>query len=156
MKIERRMCLQMSLCICIWTIQMSGNKRRQHVKICQALRENRLEGNVSELEMPAITIGLNCHTTVIHSELSIKDFGFRYIYDIGECINHQRRTSARRVCIFTPHKQLSIVDIRNYMLQNDGKVTNHALVKHFKKYLTHTQSESESRNIYDCMFVQRC
>lgn len=41
-------------------------------------------------------------------------------------------------------KQLSIVDIRNYMLQNDGKVTNHALVKHFKKYLTHTQSESES------------
>lgn len=39
-------------------------------------------------------------------------------------------------------KQLSIVDIRNYMLQNDGRVTNHALVKHFKKYLTHTQSES--------------
>lgn len=41
-------------------------------------------------------------------------------------------------------KQLSIVDIRNYMLQNDGRVTNHALVKHFKKYLTHTQSESET------------
>ncbi|XP_064548405.1 uncharacterized protein LOC135435330 isoform X2 [Drosophila montana] len=42
-------------------------------------------------------------------------------------------------------KQLSIVDIRNYMLQNDGKVTNHALVKHFKKYLTHTQNEAEAR-----------
>ncbi|KAH8405407.1 hypothetical protein KR222_011374 [Zaprionus bogoriensis] len=42
-------------------------------------------------------------------------------------------------------KQLSIVDIRNYMLQNDGRVTNHALVKHFKKYLTNTPNEAESR-----------
>ncbi|XP_017843551.2 ankyrin repeat domain-containing protein SOWAHC isoform X3 [Drosophila busckii] len=44
-----------------------------------------------------------------------------------------------------PVKHLSIADIRNYMLQNDGKVTNHALVKHFKKYLTHTQNEAEAR-----------
>jgi len=56
---------------------MPGNKRRQHVEICQALRENRFEGNVSALKMPAITIGLNCQTTVIHSDLSIKEFGFR-------------------------------------------------------------------------------
>ncbi|XP_001985049.2 uncharacterized protein LOC6557086 isoform X2 [Drosophila grimshawi] len=42
-------------------------------------------------------------------------------------------------------KQLSIADIRNYMVQNDGKVTNHALVKHFKKFLTHTQNEAEAR-----------
>lgn len=48
-------------------------------------------------------------------------------------------------------KQLSIVDIRNYMLQNDGRVTNHALVKHFKKYLTHTQSESDTHAHKDIM-----
>jgi len=41
-------------------------------------------------------------------------------------------------------KELSIAEIRNYMLANDCKVTNHALVKHFKKFLTHPQSQSES------------
>ncbi|EDW41285.1 GM24639 [Drosophila sechellia] len=38
-------------------------------------------------------------------------------------------------------KELSIAEIRNYMLANECKVTNHALVKHFKKFLTHPQSQ---------------
>ncbi|XP_017043171.1 fibrous sheath CABYR-binding protein isoform X2 [Drosophila ficusphila] len=42
-------------------------------------------------------------------------------------------------------KELSIAEIRNYMLANDCKVTNHALVKHFKKFLTHPQSQNEAR-----------
>ncbi|KAH8355789.1 hypothetical protein KR200_007549 [Drosophila serrata] len=42
-------------------------------------------------------------------------------------------------------KELSVAEIRNYMLANDCKVTNHALVKHFKKFLTHPQSQSEAR-----------
>lgn len=41
-------------------------------------------------------------------------------------------------------KELSVAEIRNYMLANECKVTNHALVKHFKKFLTHPQSQSES------------
>ncbi|XP_039486871.1 ankyrin repeat domain-containing protein SOWAHB-like [Drosophila santomea] len=42
-------------------------------------------------------------------------------------------------------KELSIAEIRNYMLANECKVTNHALVKHFKKFLTHPQSQNEAR-----------
>ncbi|XP_017135645.1 ankyrin repeat domain-containing protein SOWAHA [Drosophila miranda] len=42
--------------------------------------------------------------------------------------------------------ELSIAEIRNYMLVNDCKVTNHALVKHFKKFLTHPQTQNEARN----------
>ncbi|XP_023036723.2 ankyrin repeat domain-containing protein SOWAHC isoform X2 [Drosophila willistoni] len=40
---------------------------------------------------------------------------------------------------------LSVVEIRNYMLRNDGKVTNHALVKHFKKFLTNSHTQNEAR-----------
>nr|XP_017016422.1 ankyrin repeat domain-containing protein SOWAHC isoform X4 [Drosophila kikkawai] len=42
-------------------------------------------------------------------------------------------------------KELSVAEIRNYMLANDCKVTNHALVKHFKKFLTHPQTQNEAR-----------
>nr|NP_001137942.2 sosondowah, isoform J [Drosophila melanogaster]ACL83297.2 sosondowah, isoform J [Drosophila melanogaster] len=42
-------------------------------------------------------------------------------------------------------KELSVAEIRNYMLANECKVTNHALVKHFKKFLTHPQSQNEAR-----------
>ncbi|XP_034658563.1 ankyrin repeat domain-containing protein SOWAHC isoform X3 [Drosophila subobscura] len=42
-------------------------------------------------------------------------------------------------------KELSIAEIRNYMLVNECKVTNHALVKHFKKFLTHPQTQNEAR-----------
>ncbi|KAH8378920.1 hypothetical protein KR009_002088 [Drosophila setifemur] len=45
-------------------------------------------------------------------------------------------------------KELSVAEIRNYMLANDCKVTNHALVKHFKKFLTHPQSQNEARKLF--------
>lgn len=32
--------------------------------------------------------------------------------------------------------ELSLEEIRNFMLKNGGKVTNHDLVKHFKQFLT--------------------
>lgn len=41
-------------------------------------------------------------------------------------------------------KELSLSEIRKYMLDNNCKVTNHALVKHFKRFLTHPQTQSES------------
>ncbi|KAM7356626.1 ankyrin repeat domain family member sosondowah [Cochliomyia hominivorax] len=42
-------------------------------------------------------------------------------------------------------KELSLSEIRKYMLENDGKVTNHALVKHFKRFLTHPETQNEAR-----------
>ncbi|XP_055844857.1 ankyrin repeat domain-containing protein SOWAHB-like isoform X2 [Episyrphus balteatus] len=42
-------------------------------------------------------------------------------------------------------KELSLVEIRKYMLANGCKVTNHALVKHFKKFLTNPDTQSEAR-----------
>lgn len=44
----------------------------------------------------------------------------------------------------TAPTELSIAEIRNYMLSNDSKVTNHALVKHFKHFLTKPETQSES------------
>lgn len=41
-------------------------------------------------------------------------------------------------------KELSLSEIRKYMLNNGCKVTNHALVKHFKRFLTHPETQSES------------
>lgn len=41
-------------------------------------------------------------------------------------------------------KELSMSEIRKYMLENGCKVTNHALVKHFKRFLTHPETQSES------------
>lgn len=40
-------------------------------------------------------------------------------------------------------KCVMLNEIHAFMLANGGKVTNHALVKHFREYLTdpHTQSE---------------
>lgn len=40
--------------------------------------------------------------------------------------------------------ELSLSEIRKYMLENGCKVTNHALVKHFKRFLTHPETQSES------------
>ncbi|XP_055910766.1 ankyrin repeat domain-containing protein SOWAHA [Eupeodes corollae] len=42
-------------------------------------------------------------------------------------------------------KELSLVEIRKYMLENGCKVTNHALVKHFKRFLTNPDTQSEAR-----------
>ncbi|KAI8115612.1 Ankyrin repeat domain-containing protein SOWAHB [Lucilia cuprina] len=42
-------------------------------------------------------------------------------------------------------KELSLSEIRKYMLDNGCKVTNHALVKHFKRFLTHPETQNEAR-----------
>lgn len=42
-----------------------------------------------------------------------------------------------------PPKELSLFEIRRFMLDNNCRVTNHALVKHFKKFLTNTETASE-------------
>ncbi|XP_030375083.1 uncharacterized protein LOC115624511 [Scaptodrosophila lebanonensis] len=48
-----------------------------------------------------------------------------------------------------PPKELSVAEIRNYMLQNaDCKVTNHALVKHFRPFLTDPQTQNEARKLF--------
>ncbi|XP_037906296.1 uncharacterized protein LOC119648598 [Hermetia illucens] len=41
--------------------------------------------------------------------------------------------------------ELSLSEIREYMLQNGCKVTNHALVKHFKRFLTNPDTQNEAR-----------
>ncbi|XP_063698266.1 uncharacterized protein LOC134829198 [Culicoides brevitarsis] len=41
--------------------------------------------------------------------------------------------------------ELSLEEIRAFMLQNNCKVTNHALVKHFKKFLTDPMTQDEAR-----------
>lgn len=39
--------------------------------------------------------------------------------------------------------ELSLGEIRNFMLKNGGKVTNHELVKHFKQFLTHPKTKGK-------------
>ncbi|XP_059615093.1 uncharacterized protein LOC132260780 [Phlebotomus argentipes] len=41
--------------------------------------------------------------------------------------------------------ELSLAEIRNFMLNNGCKVTNHALVKHFKEFLTNPDTQNEAR-----------
>ncbi|XP_014097459.3 uncharacterized protein [Bactrocera oleae] len=48
----------------------------------------------------------------------------------------------------TAPTELSIDEIRNYMLSNDSKVTNHALVKHFKHFLTKPETQNEARKLF--------
>lgn len=38
-------------------------------------------------------------------------------------------------------KELSLAEIRNFMLKNGGKVTNHELVKYFKQFLTNPNTK---------------
>ncbi|XP_021920715.1 uncharacterized protein LOC110830296 isoform X2 [Zootermopsis nevadensis] len=42
--------------------------------------------------------------------------------------------------------ELSVQAIRDFMLENGGKVTNHDLVKHFKRFLTNPETRDEARN----------
>uniref|UniRef100_A0A182JMB3 SOWAHA-C winged helix-turn-helix domain-containing protein n=1 Tax=Anopheles atroparvus TaxID=41427 RepID=A0A182JMB3_ANOAO len=42
-------------------------------------------------------------------------------------------------------KELSLVEIRKFMLQNNCKVTNHALVKHFRSFLTNKDTQDDAR-----------
>lgn len=39
--------------------------------------------------------------------------------------------------------ELSLDEIRNFMLKNGGKVTNHELVKYFRKFLTHPDTKGK-------------
>uniref|UniRef100_A0A1Q3F668 SOWAHA-C winged helix-turn-helix domain-containing protein n=1 Tax=Culex tarsalis TaxID=7177 RepID=A0A1Q3F668_CULTA len=41
--------------------------------------------------------------------------------------------------------ELSLAEIRNFMLKNNCRVTNHALVKHFRAFLTNKETQEESR-----------
>lgn len=43
--------------------------------------------------------------------------------------------------------ELSLAEIRKYMLSNGCKVTNHALVKHFRRFLTNPDTQSESLSV---------
>lgn len=47
--------------------------------------------------------------------------------------------------------ELSLSEIRNFMLSKGGKVTNHELVKYFKKFLTNpnTQGKWKTVECYD-------
>lgn len=38
---------------------------------------------------------------------------------------------------------LTLIEIRNFMVINGGKVTNHDLVKYFKESLTHPDTQSK-------------
>lgn len=44
--------------------------------------------------------------------------------------------------------ELSLAEIRNFMLKNGGKVTNHELVKYFKQFLTNPNTKGESNTEY--------
>lgn len=40
-------------------------------------------------------------------------------------------------------RDLSIAEIRNFMIANGGRVTNHELVKHFRHFLTNPNTKGE-------------
>lgn len=118
------------------------NKRR-HVKICQALRQNRFAANVSEPKTPAISIGLSRQTTVIHSDLSIKRFRFRHKEPLWarEGINHPR-TSHRRVCSARVHVCVCVTHTdsqppRRIVHQRQTKIVNCTSVGAIKTSLKH-------------------
>lgn len=46
-----------------------------------------------------------------------------------------------RVCKMDIPSELSLTEIRNFMLKNGGKVTNHELVKYFKQFLTNPSTK---------------
>jgi hypothetical protein len=48
-------------------------------------------------------------------------------------------------------RELSFEAIRDFMLENGGKVTNHDLVKHFKGFLTN--SETRGIDLILCDFT---
>lgn len=45
-------------------------------------------------------------------------------------------------------RELSLAEIRNFMLKNNCKVTNHALVKHFRSFLTNKETQEEARKLF--------
>lgn len=59
------------------------------------------------------------------------------------------RGTAASVCLSakmaTP-SELSLEEIRNYLLENGGTARNHDLVKHFKRFLTDPETRGEWGN----------
>lgn len=55
-------------------------------------------------------------------------------------------------------QELSLSSIRDFMLKNGGKVTNHDLVKHFKKFLTNptTQGKNNCLITSENIFINKC
>uniref|UniRef100_A0A2M4CL14 Putative ankyrin n=1 Tax=Anopheles darlingi TaxID=43151 RepID=A0A2M4CL14_ANODA len=47
-----------------------------------------------------------------------------------------------------PPKELSLHEIRKFMIYNNYKVTNHALVKHFRSFLTNKDTQDEARKCF--------
>uniref|UniRef100_A0A2M4ACF1 Putative ankyrin n=1 Tax=Anopheles triannulatus TaxID=58253 RepID=A0A2M4ACF1_9DIPT len=47
-----------------------------------------------------------------------------------------------------PPKELSLQEIRKFMIYNNYKVTNHALVKHFRGFLTNKDTQDEARKCF--------
>ncbi|XP_062541541.1 uncharacterized protein LOC134209561 [Armigeres subalbatus] len=45
-------------------------------------------------------------------------------------------------------RELSLAEIRSFMLRNNCKVTNHALVKHFRAFLTNKETQDEARKLF--------
>ncbi|XP_053686482.1 uncharacterized protein LOC128736022 [Sabethes cyaneus] len=45
-------------------------------------------------------------------------------------------------------QELSLAEIRNFMLKNNCKVTNHALVKHFRSFLTNKETQEDARKLF--------
>ncbi|XP_065080197.1 uncharacterized protein LOC135703026 [Ochlerotatus camptorhynchus] len=45
-------------------------------------------------------------------------------------------------------RELSLAEIRSFMLKNNCKVTNHALVKHFRAFLTNKETQDEARKVF--------
>lgn len=52
-------------------------------------------------------------------------------------------------------RELSLAEIRNFMLKNNCKVTNHALVKHFRSFLTNKETQGKLFAAI-CAFVYVC
>lgn len=48
--------------------------------------------------------------------------------------------------------ELSLSEIRNFMLSKGGKVTNHELVKYFKKFLTNPNTQGKQKQSKLCAF----
>lgn len=43
--------------------------------------------------------------------------------------------------------ELSLESVRDFMIMNDGRVTNHDLVTHFKYFLTNPQNRGKSISV---------
>jgi len=53
----------------------------------------------------------------------------------------------------TAPTELSIESVRNFMLANGGKVTNHDIVKHFKHFLTNPETRGKEHNLLVCTLL---